>query len=440
MKRTFVRGLALVALIHPPSLFADETVPCAKDSQPNEISFLDQNSTKPIAPTGPLIVNAARSVKAPTVYRVAGMRASAQLITLFRRGDETEQVSGVLPVTDETPSGQQLSAADQVILTSLGLDKSPECSHEMAAAAEDSNLDLISYFVDDDAVIDAARREYLADPERYKQKYPVKAEVLRKHVELWRNVLQKCFTPANNAPEFASTNASSRLGFISLNGKGACLAYLVSRDHILTARHCIYHDDATTQVYRNGHATFSPVSDGNKHYQVCAVAGSLSGRSGDNIADEQVVLRIADTSQTGEGSALFDATSVRGLADKIHLQQPTKLLIFTWVPHASEFDARYTGDIAFRTGPGSDCIVMNYDQKAQCFTHFCPTYRGTSGSPIFADAGGAWRLLGVHAGVAQPTDDAYAVCTAAPESTANTGVVLNKNSLSQFSKQTEAGR
>ncbi|WP_275760564.1 hypothetical protein [Ralstonia pseudosolanacearum] len=281
-------------------------------------------------------------------------------------------------------------------------------------------------------------QKYLANPSGYGGA-PDRAQAFADAVAAMKALLQKCFKPASQHPAYAELNIPQRLGFISVDGRHSCQGLLISKDHILTARHCWFDSPNNEPVtgYAKGAAYFVPSGSTGKRYQICAAETLLKGTSAslNSLDEEQVVMRIAPVNYD---LPKLDVSSPADIKVFPSEETPppdapvTMALTFTWVNGASKFDPTYKGDLAVGTVP---CFVVAYDVTAHCVINMCPTYEGTSGGPVFTqDAVGKWRFLGIHLGAAAPADHVYPTCVATTASDKENSVLMpNMSLLTKFS-------
>ena len=276
-------------------------------------------------------------------------------------------------------------------------------------------------------------QKYLANPSNYTGA-PGRQQAFANAVAAMKLLLQKCFKPASQLPAYTKLNIPQRLGFISVDGRQSCEGLLISRDHILTARHCWFDSPNNEPVpgYAKGAAYFVPSGSTGKRYQVCAAETLSKGTSTslNSLGEEQVVMRIAPVNYDPSKLEVFNPTDIKAFPSE-EAPPPntpvTKALTFTWVNGASNFDSAYKGDLAVGTVP---CFVVAYDSAAQCAVNMCMTYEGTSGGPVFTqDSSGTWKLLGIHLGAAAPEDNVYPSCAATKASTQENSVLMPDMSL-----------
>jgi hypothetical protein len=433
----------LVFLLSGFSLaFADDLVRCEATPAPGEIAFVKPTAGAKSAVASTPSPNAMLALKGMSDSSSMGMMrpvsdslnvaAFSSIQSVFSH----KEIQQVTPTTDQQtevglpagPSPKSVAA----VFSALGYGPNAECTHAVASGGEDSNLPLVNLFGDNDADIDVARKSYLANPAQYTQDHPTEAAALKVHIQKWQAVLTKCFKPASESPAYSAMKVSAKLGHLAAD-QSQCLAYLVSKDHIVTARHCVFDSSDLTDIYEKGAATFTVIGDSLKHYQVCAAETTKAGKN-IGLPEEELTLRIAPVKEDVSATQIFDASTIKPLMTPSGVQLPTSATVFSWIPHASEFDSRYTEDLGVAAGPG--CYVIEYNAKRSCFTHFCPTYQGTSGSPLFAQASaGDWRMLAVHIGVARPNDGAYGVCTEDSNDAQNAAVTLDASALAKYMNQ-----
>lgn len=437
MRRDRCLSTLLIGLCSSTCAIGDDVAPCSGLASPGELAFT----------TSTVQTAASSSLRLPSVLRLTGVSSEDSVSSLASPADanlKSSAFSAIIhhnnpttqQVTPETGQGDaigvQTGAAPRTanpILKQLGYGAGNECTFAVASGAEDSDARLVGVFGNNPDLIASERKSYLADSSGYAQNNPIEAAALKDNIAKWQLVLSKCFKPAATSTAFGAMDAAHRLGHLRIDGTPTCLAYLVSKDHVLTARHCVYESSDLADAYQSGHASFQTIGDTGKAYRVCGATTAYPGRS-KKLADEQLVLRIAAMPGPVGPARAVDADAIRPLLFLGALQMPTEAITFAWIPHASEFDKRYTNDLGVPSGPG--CYVLRYDKGNACFTHFCPTYQGTSGGPMFTQASGAWSLLGVHIGVVKPLPPSpYDACTLNAKDTENSGVVVNAKSLAQ---------
>ncbi|SIO71980.1 Trypsin [Burkholderia sp. GAS332] len=422
-----------------PKVALSQLATCSAPTRPGEIVLVQPgpgNAPRPVKKPGPSSARLSGLSSISDVnsanHQAAGLTAilnrtlSSSLIGMNEQViDPFLQTNGI---GQQLKNAQALAAQNANILNRLGYGGNQKCTGSIVDDASSSDVALMSMFVNDEAKISEARRAYVGNPTGYvAQTDSTTAAAVKDNVEKWRKVLANCFMPASHSLAFGPSGAAGRLGVIFTEVGPTCEGLLVTSDHILTARHCVYESKDITGLYTDGGAYFSVVGTPSKKYQVCSVVSSYSGK-GKTLEDESVLLRIADTGKPFAIPDTVDTKIIEPLLTQGVLQMPTSLTAFVDIPHASDIDSSYVEDIGVPTAPG--CYVLDYDSNQGCFTHFCPTYSGTSGSPMFVQSGNAYKILGVHIGPTIDRTGTYGTCTTHAMQIENSAVVVNKAKLS----------
>ncbi|WP_157903302.1 trypsin-like serine peptidase [Cupriavidus malaysiensis] len=271
-------------------------------------------------------------------------------------------------------------------------------------------------------------RLYLADRGAYVARGSRNSAMFDDYFAATQAALSKCLLPATESRAYSELEIPKRLGFISLNSTTVCEAWLLSRDFILTARHC-WAEDGPRQDFQAGMGYFRP-SGTTKRYQICGAQTQNRKLSDKTLAEEQLVLRIAPVEYSVRAISVAAPAEVKSWKDLNGSKTPDSIVLFSWLDESAKYDASYPNDLFL---PRKSCYVVNYGTDG-CFSHFCPTFGGTSGAPIFAKTAGTWKLLGVHIGAAQATGSPppYPACKDASPNV-NGGLVANGDLIKKFS-------
>lgn len=424
------------------STYAGDVVSCARVPEAGEIALITGAPNTTTTPRAYKALDSTRLAGLSTSWTVTNHQRTVEGVTgLLLHLFSTKQMQGVpriqqVPPTEFEPGdisahGATSGSMDANILSKLGYGVAQTCTSSVVSDAATTDAVLLHDIANDDDTVESERQQYQRNPSAYAAAHPQWASDFQDNVAKWKLVLSNCFHPAATSPAYTALDIPARLGVISADGTEECLGYLISSDHILTARHCVFGAADVTTIYQQGNAMFTPVGAPDKHYQVCAAATSHAGLS-TSLSDEQIVLRIAKVPQTVAAPVVFKADHILPLIEPGHLQMPTQLATFTFIPHASDFDSTYSNNLGIAAAPG--CYVLDYDAKNACYTHFCPTYPGTSGSPMFTGSANSWSLVGVHIGTALTDDHLYGTCTAHAQSMENAGVNADGSLIAQFAK------
>lgn len=331
---------------------------------------------------------------------------------------------------------KQLTPAQQAVFDSLGYNtpESQSCTKTVIMDASGAQAHVDSAFGSNAAKASQQWQKYLANPAAYTANDPDHGQVFAAAEAATKVLLQKCFSPATTAPAYTQLSIPKRLGFITVDGLQQCEALLISKDHILTARHCWFDSKETAAAYGTGKAYYASAADSSKRYQICAANSKVEDTSA-SLDDEQVVMRIASTGSDLPPLEIADPKEIKPFpSDRAPPpdQQVTRLVTFTWIGNSARFNPAFENNLAVGTTP---CYVVAYDAPSQCFTNMCMTYEGTSGGAIFtADNAGKWKLLGMHIGAANPDDHKYPACTSTSTNKENAGLVANASLLAKYAK------
>ncbi|MHA6897302.1 trypsin-like serine peptidase [Ralstonia pseudosolanacearum] len=297
--------------------------------------------------------------------------------------------------TEFTPNQKQRLAA-------LGHKGDTACTGDVTSQVQPTQRVLRNIFGRNEERIASEWRTYLADPATYSANSSTKGKAFAAATAALQDMLSKCLKPASDAPAYSALDVPKRLGFLYVYGGQQCEAMLLSRDRILTARHCWFESKDITQEYQDGRVDFVPAGDSSKRYQVCAAETKALGASG-TLEDEQIVLRIAPVSYDLPVVDLFPSHDIAPFVRKADdTSTSTSSVVFTWVAGAALVNPAFKDNLAVGS---TACYVQAYDSGKQCFTHMCQTYPGTSGAAMFTQENGTWKLLGMHIGAAKPTAD-----------------------------------
>lgn len=380
------------------------------------------SGTLPVAQTGepmpPLVDEGGTRIAGPKRGRTTEMTPpfSEQEPALLRQGRQTEF----------TPNQKQRWVA-------LRHEGGTACTEDVTSQVRPTQAVLRNIFGRNEERIASEWRSYLADPATYSSKSAANGKAFAAATSALRDMLSKCFQPAAASPAYDALDIPKRLGFLYVYGGQQCEAMLLSRDRILTARHCWFEGKDVAQEYQNGRVDFIPVGDRSKKYQVCAAETKVLGASS-TLQDEQIVLRIAPVSYDLPTLDLFPSHDIAPFIRNVDdTGQSTTSVVFTWVDSASLVSPAFKDNLAVGS---TACYVQAYDSGKQCFTHMCQTYPGTSGGAMFTRENGTWQLLGMHIGAAKPTADAlYPACFEDAAPTQNAGLVANANLITKFMKK-----
>ncbi|UXY16653.1 hypothetical protein N8I74_06435 [Chitiniphilus purpureus] len=275
-------------------------------------------------------------------------------------------------------------------------------------------------------------RKYLKDPDAFKAEQPQLATNFSNYHTHLNAVLNTCFTPAAPEGAYSAMDAPRRLGFLEFGEEHICEAYLISKEHILTARHCWQGRPSLINAYKAGKVTFRPLGSSDTRQQVCAAKTDKEGLSVNMpMKEELLVMRIAPVDFNPEPVKLASAKELVSWVEKKGEALPTQLTVFTRVSGAEIVSPKFKGSIG--TSKPAGCYIVNYNPGTSCFTHYCLTYPGTSGAPVFANFGKDWKLVGVHLGAAIPqTVKAYPSCGPNSTNLENAALLADQNLLNKY--------
>ena len=202
------------------------------------------------------------------------------------------------------------------------------------------------------------------------------------------------------------------VGRLELNGRGFCTATLIAPDLVLTAAHCVYDRsdnrllDASQVIFRAGLRDGVSVAERAGH-QVIAHPGFKPGipLNANNVRHDVALIRLVAPITSAE-------------ADPFILHQGATA--GTGVSITS-----YGAGRAEALSRQRSCQVL--DAAADLMFFDCDVTFGSSGSPVFTQAGGRGRILSVVSGMMNSGGRKVALGMVLPDRVAELKAILRRN-------------
>ncbi len=204
---------------------------------------------------------------------------------------------------------------------------------------------------------------------------------------------RECFVPDTEIPE-AIKEVTGILA-VGSNRKPFCGGTIIASQHIITARHCFYHDDGSPRnlvaLLNAGEIDFVVRGKKQGRTRVTVLSNTLSDVSETKVDanNDFIVLKLA---------VPLEGTVAELISDSDKPPAPYGLWLYGPFPSYRQLSLNSTQLHYMRASKPKLCAVVYYDSEDNCVYHSCQTRESTSGSGLLQLTDSGVRLIATHRG------------------------------------------